>query len=1041
MFAVVAVNAPVRSGGTAYHEAPGAGGGSTYPGPVFHYDIPAKFDAQVTPGALIEVPFGPRQVQALVIALSPAAPVPQTRPVTRRLYPEPVLSADQIELGLWLSARYFSPLIDCLRLMLPPGLLRRPQPVVRLHPEAPIPDDLSPTQQRVVEWLKTHGALSPARIARRLNRHSALDVIRPLVRRGILIRDSDLPAPRAHPKRANYVRLSASPPQVQAVRPLLGRPSKQAALLQALLDREDPLPESERLLELVDASPGILAAMSRKAWVDLEPERSLILATPGADDAPLARAPKQQAVLEYLRQQKAPVDEQALRQVTGASAVILGTLLARGLIQRITEPSVVILRLTEQEAQEQIVDLRHAARLHSVLDYLSAQPADEWLWVSWVYAETGCTLADLRILEEHNLVELAEREIWRDSLDGQSFVLERPPRLTPDQQRVWDAIQPHIVPQERPPSQPHAARGSHQAPPTFLLHGVTGSGKTEIYIRAAEATLQQGRQAIVLVPEISLTAQTVRRFAARFPEGLGVVHSKLSDGERFDTWRRIRSGQVRLVVGPRSALLAPLDDIGLIVLDEEHDSSYKQSDVMPAYHTRDVAAHIAGTYGATLLLGSATPDLVTYYRACETPAIRLLELPQRILEHQRRLEDQQTQHHLTRIRYTPISLGNQGLEDQGLEDQGPEHPDVYAIDLPPVRVIDMRHELRAGNRSIFSRLLQEEMKRCLANGEQVILFLNRRGASTFVMCRDCGATIRCPHCDIPLTYHLAPGVSGGEGTRLSCHHCAHQQAAPTVCPICQSRRIKHFGVGTQRVEQAVHELLPGARLLRWDRDTTGKQGSHDALLSRFSRHEADVLIGTQMIAKGLDLPLVTLVGVISADTALNLPDFRAAERTFQLLAQVAGRAGRGPAGGQAIIQTYTPEHYAIQAAAGHDYAAFYVRERAFRQQTGYPPFSRLARMVYTDADLARCRHQAQELGRALGEGIARLRLDALSLIGPAPCFLRRLRGRWRWQIIVRGSANTTDRHAIRLERQLDELLALVPLPPGWHLDIDPLDML
>jgi len=293
------------------------------------------------------------------------------------------------------------------------------------------------------------------------------------------------------------------------------------------------------------------------------------------------------------------------------------------------------------------------------------------------------------------------------------------------------------------------------------------------------------------------------------------------------------------------------------------------------------------------------------------------------------------------------------------------------------------------------------------------------------MCRDCGTVIRCPHCDVPLTYHL-------KGGRLSCHHCNHSQAAPVSCPICSSARIKHFGVGTQRVEQALHDLLPTARILRWDRDTTAEKGSHEALLDRFSRHDADVLIGTQMIAKGLDLPRVTLVGVISADTALNLPDFRAAERTFQLLAQVAGRAGRGPSGGQVIIQTYTPEHYAIQSAARHDYAGFYAQERAFREQMGYPPFSRLARLVYSEPGLARCRQAAQDLAIQLRAGIQRQHLETLSLIGPAPCFLSRLRGNWRWQIIIRAPPVGTE---------LQDLLSRLSLAPGWQLDVDPLDML
>jgi primosomal protein N' (replication factor Y) len=326
---------------------------------------------------------------------------------------------------------------------------------------------------------------------------------------------------------------------------------------------------------------------------------------------------------------------------------------------------------------------------------------------------------------------------------------------------------------------------------------------------------------------------------------------------------------------------------------------------------------------------------------------------------------------------------------------------------------------------MFSRLLQQEMQRTLAQHEQMILFLNRRGASTFVMCRDCGTVVRCPHCEIPLTYHLA-------GQSLTCHHCNHRQPVPSVCPICAGRRIKHFGVGTQRVHEAVQELAPTARILRWDRDTTTGYRSHDAILQRFTQHKADVLIGTQMVAKGLDLPLVTLVGVVSADTALNLPDYRAAERTFQLLAQVAGRAGRGPSGGQVVLQTYTPEHYAIQFAAKHDYEGFYAYERAFRQQMGYPPFSRLARLLYSDVNQARCQENARELTHQLEQTIRRHKLDTVSLTGPAPCFFKRFRNRWRWQIIAR---------APNPAAELSRLFDLVSLPLGWRLDLDPLDIL
>jgi primosomal protein N' (replication factor Y) len=515
---------------------------------------------------------------------------------------------------------------------------------------------------------------------------------------------------------------------------------------------------------------------------------------------------------------------------------------------------------------------------------------------------------------------------------------------------------------------------------------------------------------IVLVPEISMTAQTIRRFQARFGSLVGVIHSRLSDGERYDTWRRIRVGQIRLVVGPRSALFAPMDDLGLIVLDEEHDSSYKQSDLSPSYHARDVAQRLAHEHNAVIVLGSATPDLVTYFRAREADQVQLLELPRRILAHRLHLQQQRDLHSEIQVNYGPAAPGL----DQ-----------VYSIALPPVQIVDMRHELRIGNPTMFSRLLQQEIKRVLSQRAQVILFLNRRGASTFVMCRDCGTVIRCPDCEIPLTYHLT-------SQNLTCHHCSYERSVPKLCPMCSSPRIKHFGVGTERVAEAVESLVPNARVLRWDRDTTSSYRSHDLILDRFSRHEADILIGTQMVAKGLDLPLVTLVGVVSADTALNLPDFRAAERTFQLLAQVAGRAGRGPSGGSVILQTYTPEHYAIQFAAQHDYGGFYAHERAFRQQLKYPPFSRLVRLVASDRDQARCRERAHDLARRLGQAITRHRLDVVDLIGPAPCFYRRLRGRWRWQIIAR---------APYPGRALDRLLERADLHSGWHFDLDPLDIL
>jgi len=664
-----------------------------------------------------------------------------------------------------------------------------------------------------------------------------------------------------------------------------------------------------------------------------------------------------------------------------------------------------------------------AARRATVLNYLVTQT--EPVWVSWAYAETGCTLADLKALEQLGLVELSEGELLRDPLADRDYVPTQAPLLTADQSTAWAAIEQGIK------SIGQLEQSGHQAVNqsselnvallphhhVYLLHGVTGSGKTEIYLRAAEATLAQGKQAIVLVPEISLTPQTIRRFAARFPGRVSVIHSKLSDGERYDVWRQARTGKVDLIVGARSAIFAPLARLGLIVLDEEHETSYKQ-DVeesqarAPCYHARDVAIQLGKLTGAAVILGSATPSLESYLRAQRGEFTRL-ELPQRIFGHERRLRDQQSRYDVQHIAYTPT-------RDVG---------EAQAIDLPPVQIVDMRQELRAGNRHIFSRALQEALAQVLERREQAILFLNRRGSATFVLCRDCGYVVKCPRCDIPLTYHeTTDELSAHSTTRLICHRCAHRQPSPTECPQCQSKRIRYFGLGTQKVEAAVREMFPLAHTLRWDSDTAALQESHEVLLAQFANHQADVLIGTQMIAKGLDLPLVTLVGVISADTSLHLPDLRAAERTFQLLTQVAGRAGRGLLGGRVIIQTYSPEHYAIQAAAHHDYAAFAARELSFRREHDYPPYSRLARLLFRDADAGRVQRTAEAAAPQLREHLTRKGFDTSALIGPAPCFFTRARGEYRWHIIVRAA---------------DPASALrdFPLPPTCRVDVDPINLL
>ena len=629
------------------------------------------------------------------------------------------------------------------------------------------------------------------------------------------------------------------------------------------------------------------------------------------------------------------------------------------------------------------------------------------LEVKHLYAMVaGSTLADLRALAEDDLLILRQQETWRDPLEGEVFVPDTPPQLTPDQAAAWEAIRLTL--------------DGRQSPRPVLLHGVTGSGKTELYLRAVAHVLEQGRSAIVLVPEIALTPQTIRRFGARFPGRMGLIHSALSIGERYDTWRRARSGQISLVVGPRSALFAPLPHLGLIILDECHDDSYKQSPPVPPpyYHALPTAVELARLQGALVIMGSATPDITTYARAVpygssEQGDFTLLELPARILGHRHAIEIQAVQHRVKRTRYSHL----------------PGNPDeTVMIDLPPVQVVDMRQELRANNRSIFSRALTAALEETIANDEQAILFLNRRGTSTYVFCRACGTVLTCPRCEVPMTWHVYANRQGERRGILVCHHCNRRQQHPDTCPVCGSDQIRFFGTGTERIEQEVRTRFPQARPLRWDRDTTGGKDTHAALLQRFISRQANILIGTQMVAKGLDLPLVTLVGVISADTALYLPDFRSGERTFQLLTQVAGRAGRGLLGGRVIVQTYAPEHYAIQAASRHDYHTFYKQEMTRRAEIGYPPYSRLVRLVILAESIERAQQEAKRLHTLLSERIASKRLVNTSLIGPAPCFYPRHDSLYRWHIIVRGPQPT-------------DIVADLRPSPSLQIDVDPVSLL
>lgn len=591
-------------------------------------------------------------------------------------------------------------------------------------------------------------------------------------------------------------------------------------------------------------------------------------------------------------------------------------------------------------------------------------------------AEPDTTLAAVRALGaggQHvealasaGLVKAYEARVERNPIDAYAFA-ERPPlKLSPAQQATADAIWSD-------PSRPH------------LLHGVTGSGKTEVYLDLVRRALDEGGGAIVLVPEIALTPQAIRRYGERFGETLAVLHSSLSTGELFDQWYRIQRGEARVVVGSRSAVFAPVRDLRLVVMDEEHEWSYKQMDPQPRYHARDAAEELCRLAGATLVLGSATPDVVTYHRT-EVGASTLHELSER------------------------LSPGADGATTTGA--------------LPHVSVVDMREELKIGNRSVFSFGLTRAIRRALQEGEQSILFVNRRGSARFMLCRDCGYLPLCPSCEVSLSLDMSDPLH----PLMRCHHCGRKKPLEDRCPKCDSRKYRPFGVGTQRIEQEARERFPGARVARWDGDVSGQKGSHERMVRALEERQIDIVVGTQMLAKGLDLPEMTVVGVVDADVGLSLPDYHASERTFQLLSQVAGRAGRRDKPGWVYIQTYEPMAPPIMCAADHNYRAFYDQEVAHRRRAGYPPFTRLVKLTYRHPNRE---HGLTEAGRVAAE--LRLARDAAGrpepdILGPNPAYIARIRGDYRWQIVLRG-------------RQPAAVLKGARLGDRWSVDVDPASLL
>lgn len=566
----------------------------------------------------------------------------------------------------------------------------------------------------------------------------------------------------------------------------------------------------------------------------------------------------------------------------------------------------------------------------SVLDYVKAR---ERVAVKELNAEFKRPTDVIRRLSQKGMVLITEEEVSRSPYKQWSGVKgikgqgNNAPVLSETQESAFSAIKEAMDKDGFSP---------------FLLHGVTGSGKTEIYLRVIEHGLGRGKGAIVLVPEISLTPQLLNRFRSRFGDKVAALHSALSDGERFDEWRRIKSGEARIVVGARSAVFAPVEDLGILVVDEEHDHSYKQEESL-RYNARDLALVRGKMVKGVVILGSATPSMESYHNA-KSGKSNYLNLPVRV----------------------------------------EERP------MPKITLVDMKD---TGKRQIFSSQMTESLQKSIAEKKQALLFLNRRGFSTFLICSDCGYTFGCPNCSISLIYHQ------GDGT-LKCHYCDYEQKAFPLCPRCKGGDVGRLGLGTEKVEEEVKKAFPDVRVARMDRDTVSRKGSHERILKRMEDGDVDILVGTQMVTKGHDYPNITMVGVISADISLNLPDFRAAERTFQLITQVAGRAGRGDTPGTVVIQTFSPDHYAIHAAATHDMNGFYKEETSFRKELGYPPFARLISIKIRGSSEAGTAKAAEKLGRISDDELREWK--GITVLGPSQAPIYKIRGKYRWHMLVKG---------------------------------------
>ncbi|UMZ73295.1 primosomal protein N' [Natranaerofaba carboxydovora] len=651
---------------------------------------------------------------------------------------------------------------------------------------------------------------------------------------------------------------------------------------------------------------------------------------------------------------------------------ILKIMLPRGLLLNYVSKYEYIVNFNYEDLRNAKIP-GNAKKQKEIIEYLEGR--SEEITLEDIKYNCNCTKEPVTRLQERGIIDLNKKVIYRNPINYNELPDYPVKSPTQEQKSVLEFIFRDIK----------ETSGKNIKP--VLIYGVTGSGKTEIYLHLIERMIREGKEVIVLIPEISLTPQTVSRFVGRFGRSVAVIHSRLSVGERYDEWLKVLRGEVNIVIGARSAVFAPFSNLGMIIIDEEHENAYKQEE-SPRYHAREVAKKRCELNKASLILGSATPSLESYYHV--------------------KKEDYEITKLKKRISDNKVNF----------------------------KLVDMRKELEGGNKSIFSRHLVKGIKEAIDDNGRVLLFLNRRGYSTFVLCRSCGYVIRCPECEVSLTYHK-------KADYLRCHYCDYVEPLMAKCPTCKSKMIKSFGAGTERIEGEVKKYFPWLKTIRMDVDTTSRKGAHEEILDSFKNKEADVLIGTQMIAKGLDFPDISLVGVVSADTILNIPDFRAGEKTYQLLSQVAGRGGRGEKPGKVIIQTYTPEHYSIRAVLEGDYEKFADKELDGRKSLGYPPYKSMIKFEIKGPSENWIMKQGKlmfDIIEGIVSEINKTKSEQIEILGPYPCPFYRLRGDFRWHVIIKGS-NLDDLKKRLFINNLDEFENKLSESERLIVDVDPISLL